>query len=142
MGEVALQTALQEAARIHSSGHVRALSTLARAIQVLGGPGIGAPEAQEDLAAARAAIGELLWQSVRGTGMSMLEVLASSQFTTRVLAHGGGDLYGEAVRVNAGASAATYRHPDAWQTSRQRRERRECKKKEEEQERWTKMHSH
>ena len=45
---MALQTALQEAARTHSSGHLRALSTLARAIQVLGGPGIGAPEAQED----------------------------------------------------------------------------------------------
>ena len=116
---MALQTALQEAARTHSSGHLRALSTLARSIQVLGGPGIGAPEAQEDLAAARAAIGKLLWQSVRGTGMSMLEVLASSQFTTRVLAHGGGDLYGEAVRVNANsAKAATYRHSDAWKTSR------------------------
>lgn len=106
--------ALQEAARAKTSGQMRALSTLARAIQVLGGPGMGAPEAQDDLAEARAAIPGLLWQPVRGSSMSLLEVLASPQLTARVLAHGGADLYFEAVTVNASEKAAMYRHPAAW----------------------------
>jgi hypothetical protein len=107
--------ALQEAARAKTSGQMRALSTLARAIQVLGGPGMGAPEAQDDLAEARAAIPGLLWQPVRGSSMSLLEVLASPQLTARVLAHGGADLYSEGVTVNASQRlAAVYRHPAAW----------------------------